>query len=101
MQDNARPHTARIVGEYYINAGVDVMRWPARSPDLNPIEHLWDIMGRRARALNPAPETLEGLAEALREIWNAIDQEQIRRLIQSMPRRCAEVLRVRGGNTRY
>lgn len=101
MQDNARPHTARIVSEYLQNSAINVMRWPSRSPDLNPIEHLWDIMGRRLRLLNPAPETLEALAEALREIWNGIDQDQIRRLIESMGRRCGAVIQARGGNTRY
>ncbi|GFV01454.1 DDE_3 domain-containing protein [Trichonephila clavipes] len=40
MDDNARPHRARIVEEYLEDHGLDRMEWPARSPDLNPIEHL-------------------------------------------------------------
>lgn len=101
MQDNARPHTARIVTEYLAETGITVMNWKARSPDLNPIEHLWDRMGREVRAEANPPETLAQLRLTLQRIWENMDQVLIRNLILSMPNRCQAVINARGGNTRY
>lgn len=101
MQDNARSHTARIVREYLDEVNIPLMNWPARSPDLNPIEHVWDNMGRQIRALQPPAITLNQLRGKILEIWEGIDQEFIRTLILSMGRRCQSVLNARGGNTRY
>jgi transposase len=101
MQDNARPHVARVSMAHLRQNQVNTLPWPACSPDLNPIEHLWDILDRRVRERDPLPESVPQLQRALLEEWNRIPQQQINRLIASMPRRCQAVVRSRGGPTRY
>lgn len=101
MHDNARPHTARIVDNYLQEVGINAMRWPARSPDMNPIEHVWDRIGREIRKRRGQLLTLQQLRDALEEEWNAIPQEFIQNLIGGMDRRVAAVIAARGGNTKY
>lgn len=101
MHDNARPHVARVVRQYLIDVGIETMEWPPRSPDLNPIEHVWDMMGRQVRSRVPAPETLEELRNVIIDIWAQMDQNDIRHLVEGMHRRMEACIRARGGNTRY
>ena len=88
QQDNARPHTARVTREYMQHENVEVLPWPAYSPDLSPIEHMWDQLGRRLANRNPKPGNRQQLVAALQEEWANIPQDSIRRLIRSMRRRC-------------
>jgi len=99
QQDNARPHAARLTREFLEEAEIHVMPWPAYSPDLNPIEHLWDALGRRVA--ERAPTTRPQLIRFLQEEWNQIPQAQIRNLVLSMRRRCGECVEQMGGHTHY
>ncbi|VVC30761.1 Ribonuclease H-like domain [Cinara cedri] len=101
MHDNARSHTALIVKNYTEEVGIPVMNWPARSPDLNPIEHLWDEFKRRVRSHDPAPTTLQDLQYAVVAEWVNIPQERIVRLITSMKDRMEAVIKARGSSTRF
>ena len=101
MQDNARPHSAMCVTEYLEEVGINKMNWPACSPDLNPIEHVWDMLGRSVRGREVAPASIHELRLALEEAWGNIQQEDICNLIDSMSRRLQAVIAARGGNTKY
>ncbi|KAJ4426240.1 hypothetical protein ANN_27052 [Periplaneta americana] len=101
MHDNARPHIAHAVGDYLQEVGIHVLPWPARSPDMNPIEHVWDMLERRVKNRRPRPESLQELRRALGEEWELIPQEDIANQTESMPRRMDAVIQARGGNTRY
>ncbi len=100
QQDNARPHVARVTRDFLKTVGIETLEWPAFSPDLNSTEHLWDKMGRVLQKYNPLVLSLNELGQALEVIWEAIPQEDIWALIESMPRRMEAVIRARGGNTR-
>ncbi|GBM03981.1 Transposable element Tcb1 transposase [Araneus ventricosus] len=65
MDDNARPHRARLVRSYLKSETIPQMAWPATSPDLNPIEHVWDMLGRRIAGRSVPPGTLHELQQAL------------------------------------
>lgn len=101
MDDNARPHRAHVVNDYLQRETIVRMDWPSRSPDLNPIEHAWDILQRRVSARNNPPQNRQELTRALQEEWQRIPQIGHRRLIRSMRRRCQAVMRVNGGHTPY
>ncbi|GFU58542.1 transposable element Tcb2 transposase [Trichonephila clavipes] len=77
------------------------MEWPACSPDMNPIEHVWDALGRRVSGRQLPPQTLQELERALLEEWDRIPQLVINSLIDSMPQRCSTLLAVRGKDTPY
>lgn len=101
MQDNARPHVAHITRDYLNAVGINTLDWPACSPDLNPIEHLWDELKRRLHARRPRPASLNELRQFLQEEWENLQQDFIGNLIGSMPRRLQAVIQARGGHTRY
>ena len=101
QDDNARPHRARIVQQFLQQNNVDHLEWPARSPDLSPIGHVWDILSQRVRQRVPRPRTLQALDAALQEEWRRIPQLQIARLIRSMRRRFVACIDAKGGHTRY
>ena len=101
QDDNGKPHRARIEQQFLQQNNVDHLDWPARSPDLSPIEYVWDILGQRVRQRVLRPRTLQALGAALQEEWRRIPQLQIARLIRSMRRRCVASIDATGGHTRY
>ncbi|GFU00687.1 transposable element Tcb2 transposase [Trichonephila clavipes] len=88
MDDNARPHRANIVDECLRSEDITRMDWPAYSPDLNPIEHVWDMLGRRIAARQPPFTRIPELWRALLDEWCNIPQDEFDNLILSMPKRC-------------
>ena len=79
--------------------GLRSINWVPYSPDFNPIEHLWDILGRRVARREP--QTRGELIRILQEEWKVIPQAAIRELIRSMRNRCVEAVAANGGHTRY
>ena len=100
MHDNERPHVARICRQFLNRNNVNVLPWPVVSPDMNPIEHIWDYLGRKVRARGNV-HNLRDLENALIQEWNNIPNVVIRRYARSMRGRLAACINSRGGHTRY
>ena len=101
QDDNATPHRARVVLDFLQQGNVTKMEQPPRSPDCNPIEHLWDELGRAICSMDNPPQNLDELRQALLDKWAQIPVQRLQRLVASMPRRQAAIIAARGGNTRY
>jgi transposase len=101
QQDNASVHTARIVMEYFDDNNITVLDWPACSPDLNPIEHLWSHLKKELLFYAEPPESMEELWERVQDVWTKIPIVYIQKLYESMPRRMEAVVRSCGGHTKY
>lgn len=101
QQDNARPHAARVTQDFLQNQRFAVLPWPAYSPDLSPIEHLWDQLGRRVYNRTPPPQNRQEMVTALEEERANIPQDNLRRLVRSMRRRITACLAANGGHTPY
>ncbi|GBL77592.1 Transposable element Tc3 transposase [Araneus ventricosus] len=96
QQDNCTSHRSRL-DEH--SSDLSVMNWPPRSPDLNPIEHLWDVLEKDVKAHHTTPATLTELWTPLADVWQAIPVERFPKLVESMPRRVAAVIKARGSPT--
>lgn len=107
QQDNDSKHTAKRVKAYLASIGLTEatgrkLTWPSCSPDLNPIEHLWEHLKRKLRERGSIPEGMMELWNRVSQIWEEeTPMEVCRNLIRSMPERMQAVIRAKGGNTRY
>jgi transposase len=101
QEDNAPIHRANKTDKWRRENNISSLSWPAQSPDLNPIEHLWDELERQVRAHKPLPKNCEELWQILKTEWLKIDERKYKNLVDSMPRRVAEVITNKGNATRY
>ncbi|GFT13314.1 transposable element Tcb2 transposase [Trichonephila clavipes] len=95
MDDNAPCHRTVAAEQLLESEDIERMDCRHRSPDLNPIEHVWDFLGRRLAARTLPPVTIRELRLALQDEWAAMPQQLIDTLILSMGRRCETCLAVR------
>ncbi|KAL7841124.1 hypothetical protein SRHO_G00248150 [Serrasalmus rhombeus] len=100
QHDNTGPRAARICTQFLEPENIRVLAWPAYSPDMSPIEHVWDALDRRLRCV-PVPANIQQLLTAVGEEWTDIPQATINNLIKSMRRRCVALREANGGQTRY
>ena len=102
MQDSAPCHVAKGIIEDLEERGIICIRWPAFSPDLNPIEMVWNwmkdwIQERYSDDLH----TYDQLRAAIIAAWDAVPQSYLLELLESMPARCQAVIQANGSHTMY
>jgi len=100
VYDGATCHTERTTRTFLGNNRVNTLAWPAKSPDLNVIEHVWDQLQRRVRKNGPLPVTRHELRQLIEREWN-LPQAFLRNYVMSMQSRCRAVNTANGGHTRY
>jgi transposase len=101
QQDGDPKHRSGLATEWFSDHGMKVMDWPAQSPDLNPIEHLWSHIKRELGKYEEPPKGIIELWSRVEKVWEETPEEVCQNLIRSMPSRVEAVLQARGGHTKY
>lgn len=101
QQDNCPIHTAHAVKAWFRQNNINVLDFPSRSPDLNPIENVWGLLVQNVRRRNVRPQNVEDMLEILINAWEDIDNDYCINLCRSMPQRLTEVVNRNGAMTRY
>ena len=101
QDDNATCHASNKTKKWKEDNLYEILPWPAQSPDLNPIENLWDELEKRIRKHKPIPKNKNEFFNALYEEWKKIEEDKLVKLINSMRYRVAEVIKSKGHPTKY
>ena len=98
QHNNDSKHRAAIVANWLNRNGVERLHWPSFSPDLNPIEYLWDEVERQVK--KKQPKSQNELKESLIEVWHRIELPTLKKLVDSVSNRLNEVIRTQEYRTR-
>ena len=101
QHDNDPKHKSKVATTTLQNLKLKVMEWPAQSPDLNPIEHLWDHLTRELKKKNLVISSKNHLWEVLEDVLKEKNTEFCRKLISTMSERVNDVINAKGGYTRW
>jgi len=101
MQDNASIHNSKHTNNWLKVNKVPQLKFPAHSPDLNPIENVWGILTRAVFANGRQFKKKEELKIAIQDAWNSILESTLENLIESMPDRIISVIAKNGGLIEY
>jgi transposase len=101
QQDNAPAHVSRATLAHLETKGMEVLKWPAQSPDLSPIENYWTIIKHQLRNMSPRPRTKDAIITAVYEIWMGLCDKQRKKVVSSFRKRLVECVKKGGDLTKY
>ncbi len=101
QQDNCGPHRAKSVSDYLSARCITTMKWPAQSPDLNPIENVWGVLKHKVLRRSTHPSNADALFQVLCTMWDEISNNYFLKLVHSMPARVKAVIDNRSPSTKY
>lgn len=101
MDDGTSYHTSKYTKKSCAEVGLLRMIWPAQSPDLNPIENLWRIIKIRVSSRRHQIHSVEEMRVAISEEWEKLTEEDYRKCIESMHKRCKLVILAKGESIKY
>ena len=99
MHDGAPAHTASATRALLQASRINILPWLSCSPDLNPIMHIWDVIGRKVRRRDP--RNVRELERAVLDEWNILQQHICQEYVLSMRSRCRAVINANGGHTGF
>lgn len=92
MQDNDPKHTAGVTKRFFENTAINLLDWPPRSADLNPIGNLWSTLDSN---VPPSDRTITNIFyERLRTAWNGLSPDYLEKLVGTMQQRLQAVIQV-------
>ena len=101
QQDNARPHIAKTVRNFCSAQRMQHLPWPAYSPDISPIEQVWDLVDRRLARDPPPAASKDDLWLRIQAKRSSLLQADIQKLFESIPRHITALIAAHGGYTKY
>ncbi len=102
QQDNAPCHKAQIISDWFLEHDNEftLLKWPPQSPDLNPIEHIWDVVERKICIIDVQPTNLQQLRDTIMSIWTK-SLRNVSNTLLNLCNKIKAVLKTKGGPTRY
>jgi len=101
QQDGAAIHSCKVVKDWLAEGQIPVLIWPASSPGLNLIEHIWAYMKRVIFKRYPRSRPCENMIEIIKEVWDEMDEDILDAYFQGMPKRYEAVIKAKRGPTHY
>ena len=99
MHDNHPKHTSGLIKDWLKEKKIQTLPWPSFSPDLNPVEHLWDELEHRVKKYQP--KNAQQLKDLLQDEWKNIEHCVLEKLVDSVSSRVRECIKANGYPTRY